>query len=241
MSTDAGQDRILNPQGKDPILKVPWQPLAYTEEIRSRVSEYAEKYVNSRDVTGKFIKIREDLEDFYKKVLSELSDMEHDWVDELNDDTDTDDFEGNEVSTGRVVGVVIGTSPIWVPLLAAGIALTVAFTGVTIGLSPILLPIMSFLGREKRKKELIAEEFANCKSTIRSTVCNQLEAGVEIVLTKMINKVMELILRRVEALQKMTEQLSKSRENILANQDMLSNLAQTVELMIENAKKIQDI
>lgn len=242
MSTNAGQDRILNPQDKEPILKVPWQPFAYTEEIKSRIADYAVQYLNSRDIIGKFMKIKEDLWDLYKTVSSKISDMEHDWLDELNDDSGTANMEENEAYTlGEIVGVLVGISPIWMTVLAVGMTLTVTLGNAKIPVSTVLLPLMAFLGREERKKEIIAEVYANCKSTIRDTVCNQLWASVGCILTKIVNKVIELAFRRIESFRKMTEQLSESRDKILAHRDVLLNLAQKVELMIENAKKIQEI
>lgn len=58
--------------------------------------------------------------------------MENDWIEvgiddtELSADTEVGDTNNSKAS---VVGVVLATSPLWLPLLAAGIGIVVAFVG----------------------------------------------------------------------------------------------------------------
>lgn len=241
MSTEYGKERILNPPNKTPILKVPWRPALYCEKIDNRVCLYVENYLKSEDVKKRFDKIKNETVSFFKKVSSEVYAMESDWTDVLNDENEATVPEADfEISTGSFVGVVVATSPIWVPLVAAGVGLAVAFAGVTIALSPVLIPLNAYLGREDRKKKLIDKQYENCKSTVRSMVCNQLESNVGTVLSKFIDKVTIIVLpRRIDGLQHMSEFLLKSRSHILAKQGLLLNLETKIKEIEEDIKAIQ--
>lgn len=169
--------------------------------------------------------------------------MEKDWIEVGTDETefsaDTEIADTN-ISTASVVGVVLATSPLWVPLLAAGIGLAVAFVGFSIALSPVALPLLKFLGRDARKRKVIDEEYNKRRESVRSLICNELEVNCGFVMNKLIDKVTkDMLPKRIQALQKMIQQLSKSREEILENQEMLENLSKKLKAMEESVTEIK--
>ena len=226
MSTDYGKDRILNPgDGHKAIIKVSWTSTQFGDKVAERVEQYVEKHLKSDDVRKKFTEIQEEIATFYKHVCQEVSYMENDWTNVQNDGDKRGVHVNNdddEISTGSVVGVVVATSPLWVPLMAAGFGLVVAFAGLTVALSPVLLSLNAILGRDKRKQEIIDEEYEKCKRTIRSTIYNHLDENNGTVLRRLLDKVtVDLLPKRINRLQEMIRQLQKSRTSILAKRDQL--------------------
>lgn len=243
MSTDLGKDRILNPPGRPPILGVDWQPQLFVMDIIERINLHIGNVLNSSDVMQKFEDVKKEAASFYEKVSSDLFDMEKDWIEVGTDETefsaDTEIADTN-ISTASVVGVVLATSPLWVPLLAAGIGLAVAFVGFSIALSPVALPLLKFLGRDARKRKVIDEEYNKRRESVRSLICNELEVNCGFVMNKLIDKVtQDMLPKRIQALQKMIQQLSKSREEILENQEMLENLSKKLKAMEESVTEIK--
>lgn len=226
MSTDIGKDKILNPCGQTPIMKVDWQPKLFCEIICFRVNSYAEAVLRSEDVLQKFKDIQIEITSFYERILSDILQMESDWRNDIADELSTDE---TSVSTAAVVGVVIASSPLWFPLLAAGLGLGLALGGVTIALSPVLIPVLAYLGRDERKKKVIDEEYNNCKKAIRSLVINQL-------LLKVTD---DLLPRRIKLLETMIQQLTESRNEIIANKKVLLNLEAKVKSLESSAKELE--
>lgn len=113
MSTDEGKDKILNPPGRPPIMEVVWQPRVFAMEIHERVLLYIEHFLKSSEVNEKIVTEKEEIESFYKKVSSELSDMEEGWtvirIIEIECLTDTN----AEMSKASIAGAVLATTPIW--------------------------------------------------------------------------------------------------------------------------------
>lgn len=243
MSTDLGKDRILNPPDQPPIMEVDWQPQFFAMDINARIDLHIENVLKSSDVMQKFEAVKKEIASFYEKVSSDLSDMEKDWIkvgtDETEFSADTEVADTN-ISTASVVGVVLATSPLWVPLLAAGIGLAVAFVGLSIALSPVALPLLKFLGRDARKRKVIDEEYNKRRESVRSLICNELEENCGFVMNKLIDKVTkEMLPKRIQALQKMIQQLSKSREEILENQEMLEYISKKLKAMEESATELK--
>lgn len=137
MLTEEKKEMILNPIGEDPILDVPFMFL--TDEITSRLHTYVEGFLKSKEVSTKFTEIKDKLVAFYKAKCLEICGMENDWVDEASDapQNEIDD----ELSTGAFVGVAVATSPIWIPLLVAGLGLVIGAFGISLALSPFTIPL----------------------------------------------------------------------------------------------------
>nr|XP_034331421.1 uncharacterized protein LOC105347673 [Crassostrea gigas] len=232
MSTDEGKDKILNPPGRPPIMKVIWQPRQFAMEIHERVLLYIEHFLKSSEVNEKIVTEKEEIESFYKKVSSELSDMEEGWtvirIIEIECLTDTN----AEMSKASIAGAVLATTPIWLPIAAIGIALGVAFTGITIAISPLLVPTILIMGRDTRKKKVIDEEYNNCLMSIRSLVSNELESTCGAFINKLIDRItLDLLPKRIQSLEKMIQQLLDNRRQILANQEPLCNLSRKVKVI----------
>lgn len=242
MSTDLGKDRILNPPDSTPIMKVEWQPNIFAEEINTRVMQYVESFLKSSDVEKKFEAMKNDIALFYKIASSDLSEMENDWTEDDSHDKHVKAYDHDidlNVSTASVVGIVLATSPLWLPILAAGIGLGVALAGVTIALSPVVLPFMKILGRDARKRKIIDEEYNNCRESIRSLICNELESNCGCVINKLLDRVTkDLLPKRMQSLQKMIQQLLKSRTEILENQESLRLLSKKVKDMEESVTEL---
>lgn len=232
MSTDEGKDKILNPPGRPPIMEVVWQPRVFAMEIHARVLLYMKHFLESSEVNKKIVTEKEEIESFYKKVSSELSDMEEGWtvvrIFKVECLTDTDAI----MSKSSIAGAVLATSPIWLPIAAIGIALGVAFTGLTIAISPLLVPTLLILGRDTRKKKVIDEEYNNCLMSIRSLVSNELESTCGAFINKLIDRItLDLLPKRIQSLEKMIQQLLDNRRQILANQEPLCNLSRKVKVI----------
>lgn len=237
MLSDEGKDMILNPIGKEPILNVIWKPVEYCEEIKSRLYMYVENFLKSEEVTEKFKKIKNELFAFYKRKEKEISGMEKDWLDEQNDDDATSENINLDVdielSTGDVVAM-IATSPIWIPLLAVGLVLAVGTVGISLALTPFFVQITLVLNRNKRKKELVEEEYKTFRDdVVRSLVRNQLKENTGVFLEKITDKVTLELKRRLEALDESTKQLLESRDKINANVHILQNQARKIKTMKE--------
>lgn len=243
MSTDLGKDRILNPPGRPPIMEVDWQPQLFVMDINERINLHIGNVLNSSDVMQKFEDVETEIVSFYKKVSAVLSDIEKDWMevgtDETEFSTDTE-FADTNISTASVIGVVLASSPLWVPLLAAGIGLAVAFVGISIALSPVAYPLLKLLGRDARKRKVIDEEYNKRRESVRSLICNELEVNCGFVMNKLIDKVTkDMLPKRMQAFQEMIQQLSKSREEILKNWKMLEDLSKKLKAMEESATEIK--
>lgn len=240
MSTDEGKDKILNPPNRPPIMEVVWQPRLFAMEIHARVLLYIEHLLKSSEVNEKFVTEKDEIVSFYKKVLSGLSHMEEDWtvvgIFEVECHADTN----AEMSKASIVGVVLATSPIWLPIAAVGIALVVAFAGVTIAMTPLLVPAIQFMGRDARKKKVIDEEYNNCRMSIRSLVSNELESTCGAFIDKLIDRItLDLLPKRIQSLEKMIQQLLDNRRQILANQESLGNLSRKVKVIEKSATEFK--
>lgn len=243
MSTDLGKDRILNPPGQPPIMEVEWHPQLFVMDINERINLHVVNVLKSSDVLQMFETVKKDLASFYEKVSSALSDMENDWIevgiDETQFSADTEVADSN-ISKASVFGVVLATSPLWIPLLAAGIGLAVAFVGLSIALSPAAIPLLKFLGRDARKRKIIDEEYNNRLDSVRSLICNELEVNCGGVMNKLIDKVTkDLLPKRIQALQKLIQQLSESRAEILENRELLEYLSKKQKAIEESVTELK--
>lgn len=235
MLTPAGKERVLNPPGSTSILKIEWQPNVFTEKVQKRVAMYVSEYLQSKDVLQKFGKLKEEVASFYQKVSSDLSEIETGWIQRKASKKLTLSTDDPEISTASVVGIVLATSPLWLPLLATGVGLTIAA-------SPIIFPVIKFLGRDKRKQKLIDEEYNRCLSSVKDSIRSELESNQGNVIHKLVDKVTDdLLLRRIQYLQKMINQLMKSREEIISNVDTITDLANKIQIIKESATETLDL
>lgn len=234
MLTTEGKEKVLNPQGRKPIAKIDWQPNVYTEKVQERVRMYVSEYLQSKDVLQKFRKIKEETSSFYQKVSFDIFDMETDWTESRTNKRPTLSKDDSEISTASVVGIVLATSPLWLPLIASGV-------GLTIGASPILFPVIKFLGRDKRKNKLIDEEYSRCLSSIQEIICKELESNQGNIIYKFVDKATdELLIGRIQSLQKMIIQLTKSRGEIISNVDALTALAKKINPIEKSTTELLD-
>lgn len=230
MSTDEGKDKILNPPGRPPIMEVVWQPRQFAMEIHERVLLYIEHFLKSSEVNEKFVTEKEEIESFYKKLSSELSDLEEDWtvirIFEKDCLTDTN----AEMSKASIARVVLATSPIWIPIAAIGIALV----------APFVIPIFLIMGRDTRKKKVIDEEYNKYRMSIRSHISNELESTCGAFINKLIDRItLDLLPKRIQFLEKMIQQLLDNRRQILANQESLCNLSRKVKVIEKSATEFK--
>lgn len=230
MSTDEGKDKILNPPGRPPIMEVVWQPRQFAMEIHERVLLYIEHFLKSSEVNEKFVTEEEEIESFYKKLSSELSDLEEDWtvirIFEKDCLTDTN----AEMSKASIAEVVLATSPIWIPIAAIGIALV----------APVVIPIFLIMGRDTRKKKVIDEEYNKCRMSIKSHISNELESTCGAFINKLIDRItLDLLPKRIQSLEKMIQQLLDNRRQILANQESLCNLSRKVKVFEKSATEFK--
>lgn len=233
MSTELGKDRILNPPNRIPIVEVIWCPNVFAEEVRERVLMYVNKCLVSDDLKQQFEDVRDEVVTFYQKVSSDISEMEKYW-------TEDSELVDADISTAAAVGVVLATSPLWLPLFVAGLGLGVAFAGLSIALSPVLIPVVAILSRDARKRKLIDEEYDNCLVSIRSLICNQLESQHGSVLNKLICKVIEDILpKRILSLKQMIIHLLEHRDEILASQKSFGNLMKKLNVIQSSLEELQ--
>lgn len=235
MLTQAGKERVLNPPGSTSILKIEWQPNVFAEKVQKRFAMYVSEYMQSKDVLQKFGKLKEEVASFYQKVSSDLSEIETGWIQRKASKKLTLSTDDPEISTASVLGIVLATSPLWLPLLATGVGLTIAA-------SPIIFPVIKFLGRDKRKQKLIDEEYSRCLSSVKDIIRTELESNQGNVIYKLVDKVTDdLLLRRIQYLQKMINQLMKSRKEIISNVDTLTDLAKKIQIIKESATESLDL
>lgn len=235
MLTPAGKEKVLNPAGFKPILKIDWQPNVFTEKVQKRVGMYVSEYLQSKDVLQSFKKLRDEIASFYEKVSSDLSEIETNWIQRRTSKRHGIYIDDPEISRASVVGIVLATSPLWIPLLATGVGLTIAA-------SPIIFPVIKFLGRDKRKQKLIDEEYNRCLSSVKDLIRTELESNQGSVIYKLVDKVTEdLLLRRIQYLEKMINQLMRSREKIISSVDTLTALTKRMQIIKESASESLDM
>lgn len=77
--------------------------------------------------------------------------------------------------------------------------------------------------------------------SIKGLICKELETNQGSVINKFVDRVTDdLILGRIQSLQKMIHQLSKSRREIISNVDTLSYLAKNIKSIEGSATELLD-
>lgn len=239
MSTEEGKNSVLNPVGHPLIQQYKWKPKLFSNVVQERVVFYATNMMQSDAVKRKFESMKDEIRSFYKTVSVDLFTMETVWTGvlefgnlNLHDDAD--------ISTPALVGAAIATSPVWLPLVAAGIGLALAFGSIGVVLSPIIVPVVLVLSRDERKKQLIDEAYQLCLNEIQTYVRHELKEGPGDAIRSYLDIVTEgLVPKRVRYLENMIQHLEHSRNEILARQKMLDILAMKMGKLERSAKDLQ--
>ena len=240
MSTDVGKRTILNPDGSKPIVDVCRTPKECAQEVRCRFTRYVETFLKSEEVTEEFELIKRDIQSFFEKISLKLGSMEEIWT--------YNSIDGAKSSAGAMF--LLGLSELGIvyafkvfalaafPYLAiSGLVLSVAAFTLGFAFSQLL---QWFVDEREKKVKAIDGEYDNCLKSVRQIVNNQLKNNIGDVLTKMIDKVtVDLLPRRIEALEEMIEKLFKSRKEIIAKRDLHLRIASKIDGMQKNVSKMQ--
>lgn len=218
MSTDAGKEKILNPPGRTPISKVDWNKTDFEKEIEERVDAYVESYLQSHRVMESYKDIQIEVNLFHDKVNEILVEMESEWI------------QTRQVIHGFNPGkffIAFGllTSPIWFSALATrfGVAAVV-----------VSFAISALFGWNRKTEIEIYTKYNRYKATIRKKICKHLDENCGLVIVKLVDKVTDDVLpKRIQAFETMIRQISESRDKVLANQEVLQNLAKQINAMDE--------
>lgn len=240
MSTDLGKRQILNPDGCKPILDIWNTPEECIKEVRCRFTRYVESFLKSEEVMVEFETIKSDIESFLKDISLKIVFMENKW--------------GYKFDDGRSLdGVIlfVGLSQIGITYALEALAFAfpyIAIIGLVFSVALLALTIAAtcsqmyqcFANKRENNRKAIDMEYDNCLSSVRQIVSKQLKDNIGVLLTKMIDKVtVDMLPRRIGALEEMIEQLLKSRKEIIAKRHLLLNLASKIDGMHKDVCKMQ--
>lgn len=235
MSSDLGKDHILNPESHTPIMDVPWTVGFFVEEIKSRINMYIETYLQSQDVVQKFNGIKKEIIDFYKEVSFDLSSMETDWTHVIKHEISSDKSMVDSLQALDDLPLTLK-----IPILVVTIVLTAVVAACIVVISPVLIPALLFMNTEDRKRRVIDDVYRANMLSIRSQINHHLKASCGNALNLLVEKVSERLLpNRIHSLEAMIQRLSHSREEILANIESISYLANKLEAMRMSAEDLQ--
>lgn len=232
MQTEEGKLRILNPVGKTPIMKVSWTK-SFLEEIQNRIALYIEDFLKSEKVKSMFEEIKNGSVTFYKNASKNISTMEAQWSEGNEEKSEASDFdEENDL-------------PLYleIPLIIVAVVLTVIGAAIALVLSPILVPVLFFFySAEKKKtlkKEFINKAYSTYMMSIRGQIKDHLNKSsgdaLKLLSDKMFNHSLP---NRIHHLEKLVQNLERSREEILVNMESFMDLAKKVETMKMSALKL---
>lgn len=221
MTTDAGKNKILNPPGRTPISKVDWKKTGFEKEIEARIDSYVESYLQSSGVLDRYNDIEVEVHLFHDKISETLFEMESEWIQTKQTVSEFD--PGN-----FLIAFGIFTSPLWITAITIGFGVACAVVaGVTFVFGALF-------GWNQTVKQIDTEYYRHTE-TIKGKICKHLDDNCGLVIVKLVKKVTDDVLpKRIQALQTMIRQISESRDKILANQEVLENLAKEVKVMAEN-------
>lgn len=235
MSSKSGKEHILNPKCRTPMMDVPWTSGFFVEEIKSRINIYIETFLQSPDVLQKFEDIKNEIIDFYNRVSVDLSLLEADWTyvkkDEFSCDKSMDDpfKKFNEISL-----------PLKISILAVSVVMTASAAICLLLLSPVLGPGLMLMNTDETKRKIIDNVYDENMASIQSQIQKHLKERCGNYLNLLVEKVSKRWLpNQINSLETMIQQLSDSREEILANIESISYLASKLEAMIISAEDLQ--
>lgn len=227
MSTESGENSILNPEGRIPIAKLFWFSKDFSKEIKQRVDLYVESYLQSDAVVNRFEKIKDELISFSKRTELSLSEMENEWINGAS-------FVLGGDSYSIPFPIVLVSAFIVPSLIVFGLGYSVVAAAAW-GLGNTLLNIGITPSFE------IKNAYENCKKLVRKELCSHLEKKYGLITSKMIDKITEdIIPKRIDSLMMLIGQTSDKRERYIANQKVLTNLNVRLEEMKENVTKLQN-
>lgn len=235
MSSESGKEHILNPKCRTPMMDVQWTSGFFVEEIKSRINIYIETFLQSPDVLQKFEDIKNEIIDFYKRVSVDLSSLEADWA----------CVKKHEFSCGKSMADPFKEFnefpvPLQISILAVSIVITAAVAACLLLLSPVLGPALMLMNTDDAKREVIDRVYNANTASIRSQIKRHLEERSGNALNLLVEKVSERLLpNRIHFLETMIQQLSNSREEVLANIESISYLASKLEAMRMSAEDLQ--
>lgn len=227
MSTESGENSILNPEGRIPIAKLFWFSKDFSKEIKQRVDLYVESYLQSDAVVNRFEKIKDELISFSKRTELSLSEMENEWINGASFVLEGDSYS-------LPIQIVLVSAFIVPSLIVFGLGYSVVAAAAW-GLGNTLLNIGITPSFE------IKNAYENCKKLVRKELCSHLEKKYGLITSKMIDKITgDIIPKRIDSLMMLIGQTSEKRERYIANQKVLTNLNVRLEEMKENVTKLQN-
>lgn len=241
MSTDLGKRKILNPDGCKPILDIWNTPEECIKEVRCRFTRYVESFLKSEEVMVEFETITRDIESFLKDISLKIVFMENKWEYKFN---------GGRSLEGVMCFMALSECGIIFALKSLAVAFPyIAITGLVFSIASLALLTIAttcsqmyqwFANKREKNRIAIDMEYDNCMSSVRQIVSKQLKDNIGVLLTKMIDKVtVDMLPRRIGALEEMIEQLLKSRKEIIAKRHLLLNLASKIDGMQKDVCKMQ--
>lgn len=230
MSTEEGKNEILNPPNHLHILK---HRVFLSKEINYRVNLRIRKYLKSDSVSQKFERMKKKIISFYQKTTSELYVIESVWTNE-SIENDPDAKNSNQDFLNII------THPAGYLLLAASVTFGIAFIGITLAISPVVVPVIAYISSDRRKQRIIDVEYDRYKSSIQGNIRKHLASNHSKVISKLLKKVMDnLHSKQIQPLQMRLQRILVSRQEIIANFELYTDLRMEVNLMMENTRKIQ--
>lgn len=220
MSTETGKNGILNPWNRKPIDDVNWNGTDFEPEIKARVDLYVSSFLQSEHVLKRFNNIAEEINRFRQEIFEIISDMENEW-------TRMDHYVHENESHLYLTQIGVLTSPVWIAALAFGFGLPAAIFG------GICFVATAFFRWVTKTKEDIDHEYNKCKKTVLKQMQTLLREKCGSKIDIMVKNVAEELLQRVSALEKILENTSKTRDQILKNQNQLLNLSMRLSNMEE--------
>lgn len=234
MSSESGKEHILNPKCRTPMMDVPWTLGFFVEEIKSRINIYIETFLQSPDVLQKFEDIKNEIIDFYSRVSVDLSSLEADWTyvkkHEFSCDNGIGDFKKFDEFP----------LPLKISMLAVSIVITAAAAVCLLLSSPLLGPAVMLMNTDNAKRVVLDRVYNANMASIRSQIQRHLKERCGNALNLLVKKVSKRLLpNRIHFLETMIQQLSNSREEVLANIESISYLASKLEAMRMSAEDLQ--
>lgn len=233
MSSESGKEHILNPKCRTPMMDVPFG--FCVEEIKSRINIYIETFLQSPDVLQKFEDIKNEIIDFYNRVSVDLSSLEADWTYVKKHEFSCDNGIGDHFKKFDELPL-----PLKISMLAVSIVITAAAAVCLLLSSPLLGPAVMLMNTDNAKRVVLDRVYNANMASIRSQIQRHLKERCGNALNLLVKKVSKRLLpNRIHFLETMIQQLSNSREEVLANIESISYLASKLEAMRMSAEDLQ--
>lgn len=234
MSSESGKEHILNPTGHTPIMDVPLSRV-FVEEIKSRINVYIEAFLQSPDVLQKFEEIINEIRTFHKRVSEGLSSLEADWT-----YVKKHEFSNDKSMIDPSKAVDEFPLALKISLLAVSIVITAAVAACLLLIRPVLGQALERMNTEATKRYVIDLVYNANMASIQSKIKQHLKEMRGNPLNLLVDKVSKCMLpNRIQSLETLIQNLSHSREEVLANIESISYVASKLEAMRISAKDLQ--